>query len=58
MRYNAFMPDTPSGNRQTVHVRLKPAAIAEIDKLAKLDQRTRSDMIRVLLAEAVQRRQR
>lgn len=52
LRYNAFMSDT----RQTVHVRLKPAAIEAIDKLAEKEMRTRSDMIRVLLAEAVQRR--
>lgn len=47
-----------NARHQTVHVRLKDAAIEAIDKLAEKEMRTRSDMIRVLLAEAVQRRQR
>lgn len=39
--------------RQKVAVRLSPAGLAEVDEFAKAEHRTRSDMIRVLLIEAV-----
>ena len=37
-------------------MRLSPAGLADIDALAEAEDRTRSDMIRVLLIEAVQAR--
>lgn len=46
--------------RETIHVRLRPGAIAEIDAVAAIEQRTRSDMARILIAEGlkvVKRRQ-
>lgn len=44
--------------RVQVAVRLTPAGLAAVDKLAEEDQRTRSDMIRILLAEACAARER
>jgi hypothetical protein len=41
-----------------VNVRLSRSGLEAIDRLAVEDHRTRSDMIRILLAEAVQARQR
>lgn len=43
--------------RQQVAVRLSPDGIDAIDTLAREEHRTRSDMIRVLLIEAVKARQ-
>lgn len=46
--------------RKLITVRLSPAALAEVDRLAAEDDRTRSDMLRVLLKQglaAVQARQ-
>jgi metal-responsive CopG/Arc/MetJ family transcriptional regulator len=39
----------------TVHVRLTEDALAYIDALAARDERTRSDMIRVLLRKGMER---
>lgn len=36
-----------------VNIRLSKSGLTEIDRLAVEDQRTRSDMIRVLLSEAL-----
>jgi len=44
--------------REKVAVRLSPSGIAAIDKLAAAEHRTRSDMIRVLLIEAIERRRK
>lgn len=44
--------------REKVAVRLSPAGIEEIDRLAQAEHRTRSDMIRVLLIEAIEARRR
>lgn len=35
--------------RTKVAVRLSPAALAQVDELAAADERTRSDMLRILL---------
>lgn len=43
--------------RETVNIRLAPAGVAVIDVMAAAEHRTRSDMIRVLLIEAVAARQ-
>lgn len=39
-------------------IRLSPDGLTEVDRLAEAEHRTRSDMIRVLLIEAVQARRR
>jgi metal-responsive CopG/Arc/MetJ family transcriptional regulator len=39
--------------RKNITVRLRPAAIDEIDEIAKAEQRTRGDMIRILLADGI-----
>jgi hypothetical protein len=39
--------------RRNITVRLKPAAIEEIDAIAAAEQRTRGDMIRLLLADGI-----
>ena len=44
--------------REKVAVRLSSDGIAEVDRLAELEHRTRSDMIRVLLIEAIEARRR
>jgi hypothetical protein len=44
--------------REKVAVRLSPAGIAEIDAIAEAENRSRSDMIRVLLIEAIELRRR
>jgi metal-responsive CopG/Arc/MetJ family transcriptional regulator len=44
--------------REKVAVRLSPNGIAEVDRLAELEHRTRSEMIRVLLIEALEARRR
>jgi metal-responsive CopG/Arc/MetJ family transcriptional regulator len=44
--------------REVVNVRLGRSGLAAIDQLAVEDKRTRSDMIRVLLAEAVDARRK
>lgn len=55
----AKWPVKPNPDRRVqVAVRLKPSSLEAIDKLAEEDQRTRSDMIRVLLAEAVAAREK
>lgn len=35
--------------RVKIDVRLSPAALAQVDQLAEEDERTRSDMLRILL---------
>jgi metal-responsive CopG/Arc/MetJ family transcriptional regulator len=44
--------------REKVAIRLSPDGLAEVDRLAEAEHRTRSDMIRVLLIEAVQARRK
>jgi hypothetical protein len=44
--------------RVPVTVRLSAAGVAEIDKLARSEERDRSAMIRILLKEAVAARQK
>ena len=44
--------------RQKVAVRLSPGGLGAIDEMAEAEHRTRSDMIRVLLVEAVAARQK
>ena len=39
--------------RKNITVRLRPSAIAEIDAIAEAEQRTRGDMIRLLLADGL-----
>lgn len=52
-------PVKPNPDRRVqVAVRLKPSSLATIDEFAREDQRTRSDMIRILLAEACAARER
>lgn len=41
-----------------LHFRVTPDALATLDKLAEQEQRTRSDMARILLSEALKRRMR
>ncbi len=41
---------------KTVHVRLSDAGMQAVDDLAEAEQRTRSDMLRILIAEAVKAR--
>jgi predicted transcriptional regulator len=47
-----------SSERIPVTVRLTPEGLAEIDRLADAEDRDRSGMIRVLLREATQARQK
>jgi hypothetical protein len=49
-------PSLPSVDGVTVTVRLLPSGIAAIDQLANLEDRTRSQMVRILLAEALKAR--
>lgn len=42
--------------RLKVAVRLSPAGVAAVDELAAAEDRTRSDMVRVLLVEAINAR--
>jgi len=42
--------------RITINVRLSSSGIAAIDSLAGAEQRTRSQMVRILLAEALKQR--
>lgn len=44
--------------REKVAIRLSPEGLAEVDRLAEVEHRTRSDMIRVLLIEALETRRR
>lgn len=44
--------------REKVAVRLTPAGLGEVDRLAETEHRTRSDMIRVLLIEALEARRK
>jgi hypothetical protein len=44
--------------RITVNVRLSASGIAAIDTLADTEQRSRSQMVRILLAEALKARKR
>jgi metal-responsive CopG/Arc/MetJ family transcriptional regulator len=46
-----------SKREATIGVRLTPDALAYIDKLAEKEERTRSDMIRVLLRVGMEHRQ-
>lgn len=43
--------------RQVLHVRFRPASIERIDAEAKRDRRNRSDMVRVLVLEALEARE-
>ena len=42
--------------RLKVAVRLSPTGIAAVDELAAAEDRTRSDMVRILLVEAINNR--
>ena len=48
----------PTPKRSQVVVRLSDSGLAEVDGYAAAEQRTRSDMIRILLAEAVAARRK
>ena len=39
--------------RKNISIRLRPATITEIDAIAEAEQRTRGDMIRILLADGL-----
>jgi metal-responsive CopG/Arc/MetJ family transcriptional regulator len=52
------VPDEKPKPRETLHIRLRPDAITEIDALAKEEERTRSDMARILLREGLEARQK
>ena len=41
-----------------LHFRVTSDSVAALDKLAEQEQRTRSDMARILLSEALKRRMR
>lgn len=43
----------PRPPRVNVNIRLAPAAIAQVDKLADAEERTRSEMLRILLRDAL-----
>jgi len=43
----------PAAKRSQVVVRLSEEALVNVDTYAKAEERTRSDMIRVLLREAI-----
>jgi metal-responsive CopG/Arc/MetJ family transcriptional regulator len=47
-----------SDPRVKVDVRLSSAALAEVDRLAAADERTRSDMLRILLRIGLEEYQR
>lgn len=47
------MTDETRRIRKVVPVRLYPEAIAELDACAAIEQRSRSDMVRLLLAEGL-----
>jgi metal-responsive CopG/Arc/MetJ family transcriptional regulator len=44
--------------RKNITVRLRPSAVEEIDEIAKTEQRTRGDMIRILLADGIKQYRR
>ncbi len=44
--------------RRNITVRLSEAGIAEIDEIAQAEQRTRGDMIRILLADGIKQYRR
>ncbi|HEX5997150.1 MAG TPA: ribbon-helix-helix protein, CopG family [Jiangellales bacterium] len=48
----------PTPKRSQVVVRLADAGLEQIDRYAEQEQRTRSDMIRVLLGEAIEVRRK
>ena len=50
--------DTMTEPRITIHPRLSVAGIKAIDELAASEQRSRSQMVRILLAEALKARKR
>lgn len=41
---------------QMIHIRLSASGLAALDALAKAEERTRSDMIRLLLRDGVEAR--
>jgi predicted transcriptional regulator len=51
-------PEPGDETRVPVNVRLSPTGVTEIDRLAAAEDRTRSGMIRVLLAEAITARRK
>lgn len=52
-------PAKPNPNvRVQVALRLHPESLAKLDKMAEAEDRTRSDMLRVLLKEAFEARER
>jgi predicted transcriptional regulator len=55
--YCGLMPDTRQP-REKVAIRLSPEGLFEVDRLAEVEHRTRSDMIRVLLIEAIAARRK
>lgn len=48
----------PTPKRSQVVVRLSETGLEAIDEYAQAEQRTRSDMIRILLAEAITARRK
>jgi predicted transcriptional regulator len=48
-----YVPAAKKEPREAVTVRLSPAGLAKVDELADVEDRTRSDMIRILVGEAL-----
>jgi predicted transcriptional regulator len=51
-------PEPGDETRINVNVRLSPTGVTEIDQLAAAEDRSRSSMVRVLLAEAITARRK
>lgn len=51
--YDVAMTEPAKESRIPVNIRLRPAAVAEIDAIAAAEERSRSDMIRILLADGL-----
>lgn len=54
--YDDYVPVEKKEPREAVTTRLRPEALAIIDEFAAEEDRTRSDMVRILVSEAVQAR--
>lgn len=58
MRYANGVAERKAAPKSGLNIRLRPDSIALIDAMAEADKRTRSDMVRVLLIEAIEARQK
>lgn len=52
------MTDQENEPRMNVNFRLAPAVVAHVDTLAQIENQSRSQMLRILVSEAIQRRAR